>query len=285
MRNRNKRILCIFFPLMCLLLAARADAQAPDSLATPPPLVSTVPPPPFDPRANMVWVEGRDITWTLPDAAGKPGKADKNSRRTEGFFMDRTEVTNRQFAQFLSASDSNAAFYDPRMDIVLTDQHYLARSGREDFPVAWVDWTAAFAFAKWAGKSLPTEDEWIVAALAGRTANADSIIYPQRDSSGVIAANSLNTGGIPSVVAAASYPQGATTSGIFDLAGNVAEWSLSEESSIVPGGGSHIWIVVKGGSYLDTPRNMNIFSRALRDRSERLSSLGFRCILREPRSH
>jgi len=280
--------------ILILLLAGLISAQTPStpadtttttgtSVAMPsglPPIVNPQTPALFDPRANMAYIEGRDVTWLMPDVSGRKRLKEGPKRVTGGFYMDRTEVTCSDFAQFLSAADTNAAFYDSRMDIVeISHGKYRARSGREKYPVAWADWTAAFAFAKWAGKSLPTEDEWIVAALAGKPLRSDTTQYLWNDST---QCNHLSTAGFPGARAVASNPQNANTAGISDLAGNVAEWTLTEEPSPIAGGKTHTWIVVKGGSFLDSPASMTLFSRGLRDRSERLSSVGFRCILREP---
>ena len=227
----------------------------------------------------MVWIDGREITWTLPDAPGRKREHDLAKRMSAGFYMDRTEVTNQDFAQFLSLGDSNAVHYDPRMDIVeIAHGNYRAKSGRENYPVAWVDWNAAFAFAKLAGKSLPTEDEWIIAGLRGRAFRTDTIQDLWTDST---QCDHLTVAHLPGPAAVGYYRQAADSTTIFDLAGNVAEWTLSEETSTAPVGKIHSWEVVKGGSFLDPPQNMTIIGRALRDRGERLSSVGFRCILRE----
>ncbi|HEY3296525.1 MAG TPA: formylglycine-generating enzyme family protein [bacterium] len=274
----------LLFPLLLISISA-AIADSPDSGTSPkageaiPPLVNPNAPAAFDARANMAWIEGRDITWSLPDPAGRKRQKEGPKRTTAGFYMDRTEVSNQEYAQFLSASDSNSVFFDPRMDIVLLARsQYRAKSGRESFPVAWVDWMAAYAFAKWAGKSLPTEDEWMIAALDGRALRTDTTLYVWKDST---QCNRLNVTGFPGRMAAGSFPQGITTSGLSDLAGNVAEWTLSEETSSAQNSKPQTWVVVKGGSFLDTAQNMTVYSRALRDRAERLSSVGFRCILRE----
>jgi formylglycine-generating enzyme required for sulfatase activity len=261
--------------------------QTPPTIRNSSPLVDSREPARVDLKADMIWIEGREITWTLPDAAGNRAAKPDTKRRSPGFSMDRTEVTNRQFAQFLSAADTNASFYDPRMDIVEVSPHqFRPRSGSEDYPVAWVDWYGAFSFSKWAGKALPSEDEWIIAALSGRDLDRFKTAYPWPDSlADSVACNSLKTRDFPTRVAVGSYPAGATSSGLVDLAGNVAEWTTTEFGSTVPGGTPASWTVVKGGSYLDPPVNMSILNRSLRNRSERLSSVGFRCILREPRSH
>jgi formylglycine-generating enzyme required for sulfatase activity len=262
--------------------AAHSTAKAiPDSL---PPLVNPTAASPVDLRSNMVWVEGRAVSWTLPDAAGRPGKKSDIERQSPGFYMDRTEVTNRQFAQFLSAADSHAVFYDPRMDIVQTERRrFLPRAGMEDYPVAWVDWMAAYAFAAWAGKSLPTEDEWIIAALAGRDLKGNGALLSFDEMlNAETTAKSSPSKPFPGCLAVGSLPQRQTSAGICDLAGNLAEWTSTEVTSPLASGGKTSWLAVKGGSFLDAPGSMSALGRTLHLRSERLSSLGFRCILRAP---
>ena len=285
---------CLWIPVVlafCACAGAQEDTlrpKVPDSLIsaeTPsegmPPLVSASAAA-FDSRASMVHIEGRELDWL--QTARRPRKSsDAPELRCGDFSIDRTEVTNRDFALFLSTSNSQAMFYDPRMDIVKTNQsQYLPKHGRENFPVAYVDWMGAYAFAEWAGKSLPTEAEWIVAALDGRMiAGADST-HPWGDESpDSTRGNFLAFSGFPGKMPVASFPSGATPNNISDLAGNVAEWTLTEVTSKVPSGDSHSWMVVKGGSFLDPYENVSITDRVLRDRSERLGSLGFRCIVRD----
>jgi formylglycine-generating enzyme required for sulfatase activity len=249
------------------------------------PLVSDAPDVPLDRRADMVWVEGREVSWNLPDALGRQTKTANAKLLSPGFYMDRSEVTNRQFALFLSEADSHEVYYDPRMDIIKTARNrFSPRTKRDDFPVAWVDWRGAFAFAKWAGKSLPTEDEWIIAALSGRNVDKNGSLLPGVDTTFRTATwlNSISQRS-PGPAIAGSFPQTTTSTGISDLAGNVAEWTLTEVAAPIPGGGSTTWLVIKGGSYLDPPENLSLFSRTYRLPSERLSSVGFRCVLRVPR--
>jgi len=238
----------------------------------------------YSPTRNMVRVPGGDasrlaaLRLAVNDDAAPPPEG----LYSPGFLMDRTEVTNREFARFLSAADSNARHFDRRMSLVEVEPgRFQAAAERADFPVAYVDWFGAFAYAAWAGKSLPTEEEWMLAGLGGRPAPDSGYVYPWGDDAvDTLKANVLRRGGFPDSRTVASYARGASPEGIYDLSGNVAEWTLTEEAQPLPGGTEQRLIVVKGGSFLDPPENVTLTARALRHPRERLGSVGFRCIIR-----
>jgi len=80
------------------------------------------------------------------------------------YAIDQSEVTNRQFQQFLQASD-----YQPR-ELENFLKHWVngaPPAGHEDAPVVYVDLDDARAYASWAGKRLPTDEEWQVAQERG----------------------------------------------------------------------------------------------------------------------
>ena len=148
--------------------------------------------------------------------------------------------------------------------------------------MTFVDWLGAYAFASWAGKSLPTEDEWMLAALGSRRLPPSTVTYPWGDQAPDSSrANYISGRAAPSLHAVASYPAGATPTQLSDMVGNVAEWTLSEEKTALSAGKEDTWIVVKGGSFLDAGSQLSLTKRSLRRRDERLGSLGFRCIVRE----
>ena len=258
---------------VCLFWSVVAFAQGSGSSSALPPLVRSARPAVPPAQGDMVHIAGRPLS----EWFSGPSDERKPARYCGDFAIDRTEVTNEQFARVLNAADSNSVFHDPRMDILLVGpRRYESRLGRENFPVTFVDWNGAYAFARWAGKSLPTEAEWMVAALGTRPDSA--VAGPiQLETSAV---NGLNIERIPHVVAAGAASIYAT-SPLFDLAGNVAEWTNSE--ILVPAENLPPlnMMVVKGGSYLDPPENLTVAGRVLRARTERLSSVGFRCIVRD----
>ena len=141
------------------------------------------------------------------------------ARRTvllEAFAMDRHPVTNRAFARFLEDTG-----YRPEDG----DAHrFLAhwRSGKPepallDHPVVYVSWHDAAAYARWAGRRLPTEAEWEKAARG-----TDGRKFPWGRAEP--APTRARFGGRRGTVAAGSLPEGASPYGILDLAGNVWEW-------------------------------------------------------------
>jgi hypothetical protein len=84
------------------------------------------------------------------------GGTDASPRRvitlTHGFFMDRTEVTQARYAEFVRATN--------RPPLPGWTEDGLPPPGTEQWPVVLVTWQDATAFAAWAGKSLPTEEQW-----------------------------------------------------------------------------------------------------------------------------
>ena len=130
----------------------------------------------------------------------------------DALYMDVNEVTMSQFKQFVEESGyayegnwNEVAKYSP------TDKH----------PMIWVTWDNAAAYAKWAGKRLPTEAEWEYAARGGLSGKR----YPWGDELTHDDANYWGTGGKDKWEYCA--PVGSFESngyGLYDMAGNVWEW-------------------------------------------------------------
>lgn len=99
--------------------------------------------------------------------------------KLDDFFLDKHEVTNEQYCEFLNAmgnqKESGSYWLDEwnYPEILHEDTEYIARPDYENYPVRQVSWYGAAAYAKWAGKRLPTEAEWEFAA-----SNNGTTLYP-----------------------------------------------------------------------------------------------------------
>jgi formylglycine-generating enzyme required for sulfatase activity len=148
------------------------------------------------------------------------------------FSIDRHQVTNAQFARFLDAVGTESARREKYFDIDDDDARVHRRSGRwladqghENRPVVEVSWFGAVAFCNWVGKRLPTEAEW------ERTARGlDGRKFPWGTEPPDATRAHFNAGW-NDFRDVGSFPKGATSDGVFDLAGNGWEWVRSAYTS------------------------------------------------------
>jgi formylglycine-generating enzyme required for sulfatase activity len=142
----------------------------------------------------------------------------------DGFWIDRTEVTNAQFVAYLNefgnrreGGGSAVRFGQGYIRIQEEDGAYRVSEGAAGHPVVMVSWYGAQAYCEWVGARLPTEAEWEYAARgpAGHT-------YPWGDDPPTLELTRFSSG---STVAVGGYPDGASWCGAQDMAGNVWEWT------------------------------------------------------------
>jgi len=142
------------------------------------------------------------------------------------FWIDKTPVTNVEYARFVADTGH------------MPPKHWKGKTPPEellDHPVTWVSWHDAVAYAEWARKRLPTEEEWEKAARG-----SDGREYPWGDRFDPSRCNTKESG-IRNTTPVGQYsPQGDSPYGCVDMAGNVWEWTASDfdKSNKVLRGGS-----------------------------------------------
>lgn len=126
--------------------------------------------------------------------------------------VDKYPVTNAQYARFVAATGHRppSTWKGGRIPV-----------GELKHPVTLVSWYDAAAYAKWAGKRLPTEAEW---EKAGR--GTDGRRWPWGEKMDPTRLNTYYNVG--SATAVTAYPQGASPYGVMDLSGNVNEWTADD---------------------------------------------------------
>ncbi|MEX0586336.1 MAG: SUMF1/EgtB/PvdO family nonheme iron enzyme [Pirellulales bacterium] len=158
----------------------------------------------------------------------------------EPYFLDRYQVTNQQYREFVAAGGyEQLAIWDREVWPAMTDfvdltghpgPRYWKKAcyapGDENRPVVGVSWFEATAYARWVGKRLPTDPEWVKAgswpvvlspsARLQRKYPWGSAMQPQR-------AN-LWGSGLGRAAPVDAYPDGVSISGVYQLIGNVWEW-------------------------------------------------------------
>ena len=192
----------------------------------------------------------------------------------EPFFIDETEVTNAQFKKFL-----DAAGYRPKNPENFLKHWPHGQMPKElvEHPVVYVDIEDARAYAKWAGKRLPAEPEWQLAAQG-----TDGRIWPWGDN---FEPNYCNTTG-DRTLPAKSFPEGKSPYGCYNMAGNVWEWTESCCDD-----GHTRFVMIRGGSYFNAkgsdwyvesgpqPCNHHAKFILMWPGLDRCATIGFRCVV------
>jgi formylglycine-generating enzyme required for sulfatase activity len=157
------------------------------------------------------------------------------TRRAElkRFAIDETPVTNAQFAEFVKASG-----YQPKREENFLQHWSDGRppADKEDHPVVYVDLDDARAYAAWAGKRLPKEEEWQYAAQG-----ADGRKYPWGND---FEQGHCNDGKIGGTTTVKAFPGGRSPFGCYDMCGNVWQWTESERTN-----GRTRFCIIRGGSF------------------------------------
>jgi formylglycine-generating enzyme required for sulfatase activity len=144
------------------------------------------------------------------------------ARITEGYWIDKYEVTNKAFRAFLEDGGYqnqkywSTAGWEWLIQQPIDQLPRFCLGNLPDNPIACVTWYEAEAYSKWRGGRLPTEAEWEFAARGPQ-----SLAYPWGNDFDSDRCNVVDSQGLKPV---GSYPTGVSWVGAFDMAGNVMEW-------------------------------------------------------------
>jgi formylglycine-generating enzyme required for sulfatase activity len=233
----------------------------------------------FDFKVDGVEIEGGaypglDVQYPWEDS---PRRFHNHTLQVAPFYIDKYPVTNAQFKQFLDATH-----YAPRDAInFLRDwKNGTFPQGWDNRPVTWVSLEDARAYAAWAGKRLPHEWEWQMAAQG-----TDGRAYPWGDTWQAANMPTPDTGRTmrgPDPVDA--HPQGASPYGVMDMTGNVWQWTdeFADEHTRAA--------IVRGGEYYRPQGSIWYFPAAFRNSEhgklllmapgyDRSGGVGFRCVV------
>jgi formylglycine-generating enzyme required for sulfatase activity len=196
------------------------------------------------------------------------------------FNIDRSEVTLAQYQEFLNSVGDRTEFDHPnqpgtkrghrnlQLDRLLESlSEHKSFDGvmvSGSYPVVFVDWFDAYAYARWKRRRLPSEQEWEKAARG-----PDGRRYPWGFDPGGGRANIFRGDLQKKWAAAGSYPDDESVYGVRDMAGNVSEWTASVDPGTVQP-------IVRGGNFgnpnPDLSRRVAESLTTLRDR------IGFRTV-------
>ena len=219
----------------------------------------------------------------------------------DAFYIDMHEVTVGEYRQFVEATGHREPEWGEIAPYAPTDQH----------PIVLVSWHDAMAYAKWAGKRLPTEAEWEKAARGGSvdkaypwgnlTPHHNRCNYADKNLSIYWWADQEADDGYTFTAPVGSYPE--NDYGLFDMAGNVLEWCLdeydtgfyavSQPENPLSGANSPEELiesfdtiqslrVLRGGSWLATEQNVRNSTRFFLPPDGKSNTVGFRCVLDLP---
>ena len=244
--------------------------------------------------AEMVLIPGGSFEMGNHFGEGDGDELPVHTVELDEFYMDVHEVTVGQFKQFVEQSGYS---YGGNWDTV------AKYSPGDEYPMVYISRNDATAYAKWAGKRLPTEAEWEYAARGGLAGerypwggalpNGRQCNYADKNADAVL--RSMNKDydwadmkvddGYAKCAPVGSYP--ANGYGLYDLAGNVWEWCADWYGSDYyskspaknpPGPGTGSSRVLRSGSWGYATSSLRVALRTRDNPSKRDPSYGFRCV-------
>ena len=209
------------------------------------------------------------------------GGFDEQPQRTidlETFSIDRYEVTNHQYQQFVLATGHRKSGPPSRY------AKSIGKMRGTNQPAVYVSWDDASAYCRWKGKRLPTEAEW-EKAMRG----TDGRLWPWGNQEKPNGANWARVQDGHEVSArVGAFPTDKSPYGVMDGAGNVMEWvadwyqeayykEAPDRDPPSPEFGTYR--VMRGGGYTTTGGDVRITSRSKMVPDFRDETIGFRCAI------
>ncbi len=220
---------------------------------------------PPEPPSGMAFVTGGEFTMGRDN--GTEYERPQHRTTVNPFFMDIFEVTSEEYKKFIDETGYRAP----------------AEWVKGNYPPAWarrpvtgIDWDDANAYARWAGKRLPTEQEWEFAARG-----TDGRLYPWGNEWKAKAANA-DSSSHKHATGGGEHSAGPSPFGAQDMSGNVWEWTASDLAAY-PGGTLPAQAqgdlkVVRGGSWRENRSQTTATVRKGAPRVGRFANVGFRCV-------
>ena len=249
---------------------------------------------PSPPYTDMVLIPAGEFQMGSDDSDAENDEKPMHTVYVDAFYIDKYEVTNAQYKKFI---DANPQWQKGRIPRKYHDGDYLKHWKGNNYPlskgthpVVYVSWYAAMAYAKWAGKRLPTEAEWEKAARGGLTG--------EKYAWGIsLDSNRANYGeNVGDTTLVGTYDSNGY--GLYDMTGNVWEWCLdeynadfystsSDHNPIAGGTVNNIlsdWTnvktvrVLRGGSWASNAKFVRVSDRTRFTPKITNKARGFRCV-------
>lgn len=181
------------------------------------------------------------------------------------FWIDKTVVTNREYKYFID--DTVAHPVPANWD----KKRRLYPEGKAKFPVVFVNWHDAMAYAAWAGKHLPTEQQWEKAArgIHGYT-------FPWGNEWSDRRCNTVESGVHHTSHVGRYSPAGDSPYGCVDMSGNVWEWTATRDNK------HDRAYVLRGGSWYSDRSDAHVTARIVHNPLAWYPVVGFRLVDRPP---
>lgn len=230
-----------------------------------------------DDGGTMVHIPGGHSSMGSPPAEGDSDEIPQRVVFISSFYLDLYEITHEQFSRFVKTT------HFPRPVIpYFEDDLFLVN--QPELPVVGVSWEHANEYCKWIGKRLPTEAEWEKAARGDRP-----LKWPWGNTFSEEFLNSEGkVDGYQYSAPPGKFEKGRSPFGVYDMAGNVAEWvadwydpDFYQEGVFRnpkgPAQGKHR--VYRGGSWNDSSANIRTAKRFAAAPHQSGVTIGFRCAM------